>query len=251
MAHRDLREIYRARNLQEAALLKNLLEEEGIRATVTNNVLEGGSGVDVLGWATQPRVMVAQADAEEARQIALEYEQHGEELLQKQAIDLDDKARDEGHWPRCPSCGRRRLTFCPHCGTAGTEFPEGDMDINRLLGLDPPPADAAPCCGPAGCTPSSHSDSRHSERCEESTSAVPQSSSFSPLPTILLCPTCDEPFAPQYLRRCEWCGHEFPDGVEMDFPPRESPAVSLRIIFTIAALVILVIFLIAYMAWLF
>ncbi|HEX5446181.1 MAG TPA: DUF2007 domain-containing protein [Pirellulales bacterium] len=32
-------------------------------------------------------------------------------------------------------------------------------------------------------------------------------------PVLLICPMCDEPFEPGYLRRCEWCGNEFADGV--------------------------------------
>lgn len=28
-------------------------------------------------------------------------------------------------------------------------------------------------------------------------------------PQLLICPTCDEPFEPGYLPRCEWCGYEF------------------------------------------
>jgi hypothetical protein len=33
-------------------------------------------------------------------------------------------------------------------------------------------------------------------------------------PALLVCPICDEPFQPVYLRRCEWCGHEFADGMD-------------------------------------
>ncbi|HVA48359.1 MAG TPA: hypothetical protein VNH11_18475 [Pirellulales bacterium] len=33
-------------------------------------------------------------------------------------------------------------------------------------------------------------------------------------PALLICPTCDEPFEPAYLRRCEWCGHDFGTGIE-------------------------------------
>lgn len=36
-------------------------------------------------------------------------------------------------------------------------------------------------------------------------------------PALVICPTCDEPFQPEYLRRCEWCGHDFGTGAE---PPR-------------------------------
>jgi hypothetical protein len=46
-------------------------------------------------------------------------------------------------------------------------------------------------------------------------------------PILLVCPICDEPFEPTYLRRCEWCGHDFGDGMEppaiVKNPPVEPP----------------------------
>lgn len=39
-------------------------------------------------------------------------------------------------------------------------------------------------------------------------------------PALLICPVCDEPFEPGYLRCCEWCGHEFAEGL----PPPVAPA---------------------------
>lgn len=39
-------------------------------------------------------------------------------------------------------------------------------------------------------------------------------------PALLICPICDEPFEPGYLRCCEWCGHEFAGGL----PPPAAPA---------------------------
>ncbi len=38
---------------------------------------------------------------------------------------------------------------------------------------------------------------------------------------LVICPTCDEAFAPRYPARCEWCGHRFADGYEL--PPRSTP----------------------------
>jgi hypothetical protein len=241
MAHDDFSEIYRAKNMQEAELLKNRLAEDGIRATVMNNVLEGGAGSDVLGWATQPRVMVAQNDAEQARRIAMEYERCGPETITAtdQLHEQDDS--DDG-WPCCPSCGRRRLTACPHCGTAGADFDEGDIDVDSLL--DPSQSAPAPCCGPGGCGTTRSETSCHSERSEES--------EFSASPgKILLCPTCDEPFTPQYLGRCEWCGHRFPDGVEIELPTKPIPTVNRRLVVTIAALVLLVVIVAVYFFLLF
>ncbi len=33
--------------------------------------------------------------------------------------------------------------------------------------------------------------------------------------TMVICPTCDEVFAPRHPARCEWCGHRFADGYEL------------------------------------
>ncbi|HUY32434.1 MAG TPA: DUF2007 domain-containing protein [Pirellulales bacterium] len=41
---------------------------------------------------------------------------------------------------------------------------------------------------------------------------------------LLICPTCDEPFGPGYLRRCEWCGHDFGRGIEPSRPVRRPPS---------------------------
>ena len=55
--------IYAARTMQEAHLLKDALIEAGIGATVINDLLQGGSGVDVVGWSTLSRVVVPEEDA--------------------------------------------------------------------------------------------------------------------------------------------------------------------------------------------
>ncbi|HVX09603.1 MAG TPA: DUF2007 domain-containing protein [Pirellulales bacterium] len=34
-------------------------------------------------------------------------------------------------------------------------------------------------------------------------------------PSLLICSLCDEPFEASYLRRCEWCGHDFGAGLEV------------------------------------
>lgn len=183
----DLKVVYAARTMQDAHLLRNLLEERGIRAIVTNAVLEGGAGVDVLGWATLARVAVNEEDAIAARQIALEFDraissqaraETGAEVVAsaERAGDvagrLETDVRRESlsdSWPRCPQCGAPRITKCPACGTSGSGFPPADQ-----AGDEPAEASAAP--------------------------------------PMLLCIECDEPFTPEYAHDCEWCGHEFPDG---------------------------------------
>ena len=50
---------------------------------------------------------------------------------------------------------------------------------------------------------------------------------------------CDEPFVPAYPRRCEWCGHTFADGYEVDVvaaPAAEEQGIDRRIIMVILAI---------------
>ena len=57
--------------------------------------------------------------------------------------------------------------------------------------------------------------------------ARPQDSADEPQPPgvppqrMLICTMCDEPFVPAYPRRCEWCGHTFADGYEVDVVAEE------------------------------
>jgi len=86
-------------------------------------------------------------------------------------------------WPICPVCGKGRHTSCPACGTSGNQFPPGDA------GFPPIPGDAG-----------------------ETDPARP----------LWICPLCDEPFEAAFLRRCEWCGHDFGDGIARPVPAREA-----------------------------
>ncbi len=54
----------------------------------------------------------------------------------KTALEYRDNFEDDEDfqealaiWPRCPQCGRRRVTRCPICKTSGTLFPLGDRDF--------------------------------------------------------------------------------------------------------------------------
>lgn len=180
--------IYVAATVAQAYALKNLLADHGITAYVSNDTLNsvhftGGDLFVRLGGGpglhdTAPRVVVLQQDAPEARRIALEAEstlQQG--LASPELTQLEDEFGPDAPWPCCPHCSRPRLTSCPVCETAGTHFPEAFM-----------PDDAW------------HTDS--------------DPAGGGPEPLLVLCPTCDEPFAPQFPARCEWCGHRFADGYE-------------------------------------
>jgi hypothetical protein len=213
----DLKVVYAAGTMQDAHLLKNVLEEQGIRAIVTNAVLQGGSGVDILGWPTLARVAVNEENAVAAREIAVEFdrstssqakaaaEEAAEPLPGETARRRDMTVAQETlgeSWPRCPECGAPRITKCAACGTAGTGFPPADKPEEE-------PSEASG--------------------------------------RLLLCIECDEPFTPEYAHDCEWCGHAFPDGfrpADAAEPDRISPA-----LITMAAITIVVVVgLLAYFA---
>ena len=90
-------------------------------------------------------------------------------------------------WPLCNDCRKPRHTMCEICGAAGSDFPLADM----------PPVEELPV--------------------QDMTS---ESSSGETDPGLLvLCPTCDEPFVPEFLRRCQWCDHDFGTGRDYDVVP--------------------------------
>lgn len=249
--------IYTARNARQARRLREALEAAGIEARVAEpgGPAEPGTGA-ASRWAGI-RVLVAEGDALAARQVAAEFAEHGPApavggfapspagagapAAEPDASTLPD------WWPICPGCGAARSTACPICGTAGTRFEPIDMGFSLIEGLDDVMGASGPSCGsggcgPDGCTPLSPPDSPAagsslaelpaSDRTtpEQSAAAGSAESPGADRPPadvedgpdmadhMVICPTCDEPFGPVYPKRCEWCGHEFPDGVDMPLP---------------------------------
>jgi hypothetical protein len=157
-----------------------------------------------MGLPTAARVVVDEHDADEARRIALEFDQAGQrEVPPSEELDEleEDADRETIAWPECPHCRRPRQTSCPVCETAGTNFPPAFM-----------PDEEPETDGPAGEKPRQ----------------------------LVLCETCDEPFVPTFLSRCEWCGHRFRDGSELPAPPSVTPLfdeVNPRVWIVIAGLV--------------
>jgi hypothetical protein len=240
--------IYHARTPQEAHLLRNLLAEEQIEAVVLGAALEDGLGGDALGWAALAQVAVAQDDAQRARQIALEFDK-------KAASGSDRRLAASGpeqegplpeapamvsqSWPRCPECGAPRSTRCPICGTAGSNFQPADAGFTWMAELADAARDApSGSCGPGGCTPAAEqAEVPEAEESEAEQSEGEQSEAEAPA-KLLMCPTCDEPFAPEYPRLCEWCGHEFPDGFEVPLPEGPVEQVNRRMIAVIVGLLL-------------
>lgn len=53
----ELVEIYRARNLPEAHVIRLMMEREGIAVSISNEMLQGIVGEIAMGWSTSPRLL--------------------------------------------------------------------------------------------------------------------------------------------------------------------------------------------------
>ncbi len=74
MSKGRLIEVYRAKDSQQAHLLRTALEDAGIRALVEGDLLQGALGGVPVGWASDPRVLVEEGDAVQARRFVEEWE---------------------------------------------------------------------------------------------------------------------------------------------------------------------------------
>jgi len=119
--------IYSAASTQQAHLLKGLLEEQGIAASVSNDAIQLAGGELPLGWTAAARVVVAEEDAAEARALAEEFDtQTAHEPTDDDSAEPEPLA-DWADWPTCPQCGQRRSARCPVCGASRTDFRLADV----------------------------------------------------------------------------------------------------------------------------
>jgi len=281
------RVIYIAASVEQAHILANALREHGIFAYVSNEALQFGVGELPMGLPTAARVVVDEDDADLARHVALAFDRAGrsnpsegetrggfqfglgtlfyivtcaalylgidtategtlyhepacllvlcalivttfylvhrryrvrrnvEEGPSSEELDELEAIADRNSvdWPECPHCRRPRQTSCPVCETAGTKFAQAFM-----------PDDA---------------------------SVIEPLEGGDRQKLLVLCPTCDEPFAPEFLARCEWCGHRFGDGREPAvalFPSALEPEVNGRVWIVIVGLAIVLAATLAYLA---
>lgn len=102
----DLVSIYRAANVTEAHLVKNLMLEAEIDAVVSeeNEPLAGLS-------ITAPEVLVKQRDFNRAEQIVEQYEER-------------QVARMEGPQWKCPACGAQNYAGYDSCDSCGEARPK-------------------------------------------------------------------------------------------------------------------------------
>ena len=124
-------------------------------------------------------------------------------------------------WPRCPQCGRRRPTVCPTCELGGDDF---------VL------AEFIPAAAPLEST-------------RPDTEAAELDGSHAADSVLLMCPVCDEAFAPRFYRLCPDCGHDFGDGVEI--PPDGADVLSGRAVLVLIALALLTLAALGYFWYIF
>ena len=101
-------EVYASADGHEAHLLKNALEDAGIQARVVGDQLQSAGGELPLGWTIAPRIWVAQADEERARQVIATWE----DMRQSGYAEADSPVWD------CPHCGEEvegNFDVCWHC----------------------------------------------------------------------------------------------------------------------------------------
>jgi hypothetical protein len=234
--------IYSARSRYWARVFEAALRLEGIEVELVDAdaAARRGRPVDVV---------VDRGDVERARALAEDFERYqvsvggdgpsvrelgdsgrgtgdGDvEIDQAALVDLLETVRIEaGDWPACPNCERPRLAVCPFCETSSNEMPQGDpryggQSLTELLA---------------------------NEHGEASNCGAERTS-----PPLLICPTCDEPFEARYLRRCEWCGHDFGAGLEV--PPAISVTpinINARAVALTLALVVGMVLLVMYFSYL-
>ena len=147
--------------------------------------------------------------------------------------DCTVPATSDFPWPVCPGCGAKRVTRCPFCSTSGADFEPAAVDFGRLLGLSGK-ATGAPSCGPGGCSPVK--EIAPSEKLHQLSGQT--ASAETPDAPMLLCPTCDEPFTPQFANRCRGCDHAYPDGYEDCHAERAAEGVNQRVLLCLGGIVL-------------
>lgn len=128
----------------------------------------------LMGWPALPRVVVNDEDALEARTIALEFEKAARTSVRAEN-ETPLERDDELQLP---------WPCCPNCG--------------QRRHTSCPACETAGTTFPPGFMGGEPADGQHADRTK----------------LVLVCPICDEVFVPEFLARCEWCGHQFGDGRE-------------------------------------
>ncbi|OHB73222.1 MAG: hypothetical protein A2V70_09465 [Planctomycetes bacterium RBG_13_63_9] len=242
--------IYATASSQKAHLLRELLGDSQVEAVVVDKLPRQGSGGDNVSQSVPFGVAVANHNAPRARRIAMDFDQEGVRAAER-AARVEAPALP-GAWPKCPECDAPRSTRCPICETAGTDFAPVDMGFSWIADLDDAAAAAAAAgscsCGPHGCSsggPAAETDMSGGDR-DPGEDGDPSKDGPDWAASMLICPTCDEPFRPEYPRQCQWCGHEFDEGFDVDVQLVSGEWANARVVAVISALLVLLLALAVY-----
>lgn len=193
MRNDDLITIYTAANAAQARQLVTQLEQRGIRSVVFNERLQYGAA-EVVGMAVEPKVAVKRNDEAQARVIAQAFDRalvvmahrSRERVLDPESevsplVEENDSAdivadTSSPPAPDWPLCPDCQRPRQTACEVCGTFGGPFPRGDAAYSGVIPPKADA----------------------------------SFQ-----VICPTCDEPFVPEWVKTCGACGHDFGDGFEL------------------------------------
>jgi hypothetical protein len=150
-------------------------------------------------------------------------------------------------WPECPQCSALRTTRCPICGHEGTDCAQADPEFVGVVDSDEEGKPMACSCGSGGCS-GGRAESPAEERPDGAERAEQAELAAESPPLMLLCPTCDDPFVPEYARRCASCGHEFAEGYESAPEIRLDERLSARAVAVLLGLVAVLIAMVLYFA---
>ena len=179
----------------EAEVAQEVLEKSGIEARVSHDVSHGIMGMATESPEGMASVLVGEQDVAAAEKILSELTSESggltttETEASQQPLEPEiDSERVIAAWPHCPECDKPRVTVCPICSTSGSEFPRA----HENFGIEE----------------------------EEDDPAVAKEQRLA-----VVCTTCDEPWLARFLRKCEWCGHDFGAGLKVDpLPQNREPA---------------------------
>ena len=110
-------EVYRAKNLPEAYLVRGLLASVGVDAFIDGDCLQGGLGELPVGWLTSPRVVVEESKARAAREIVFRTQLQSRERRDEGSADSE-----------CLACGGIMDNDEVSCAQCGWTFLEDQGD---------------------------------------------------------------------------------------------------------------------------
>lgn len=188
----------------------NFLSEFGIESLVDED-----RSMDSQNPTSRCKLLVPPGDRENAERLLAEMQKNIEYArthpdssgpwLTDSSDEDDDGVLDHFERPKCPKCKEPRTAVCPYCKTASNSFPPGDevsAADGRTILMELPIV----------ARDEQESTERNSDEQDNN--------------VLLVCNMCDEPFTAEFLRRCEWCGHDFGNGTELPVTARRDNEIS-------------------------